>query len=99
MFELTQQQSEDLVNIGIGKGFGISDIWSMGPSVALILMGKDAYNRLNQLVAGNFVFDSFYANASFFKNKIVLFISTSFKVRKNRCAKLLQLISIMATVK
>lgn len=70
MFELTQQQSEDLVNIGIGKGFGISDIWSMGPSVAFILMGKDAYNRLNQLVAGNFVFNSFYANASFFKIKL-----------------------------
>lgn len=49
MFELTPQQSNELTKI---LGFGINDIWSSGPSVAFIVTGSNAFQRLKQLVAG-----------------------------------------------
>lgn len=51
MFELNRQQSDELVST---MGFGISEIWSAGPSVALIITGNDAFERLKELVAGKF---------------------------------------------
>lgn len=51
MFDLDIQQSNDLTKT---FGFGVSDIWCSGYSVALVLTGCDAFNRLNQLVAGIF---------------------------------------------
>lgn len=52
MYELTRQQSNDFVAM---LNFGISDDWSAGPSVALILTGCDIFHRLRILVAGNIV--------------------------------------------
>lgn len=51
MYELSRQQCNDFVNM---LNFGISDDWTAGPSVALILTGNDPFNRLKVLVAGNF---------------------------------------------
>lgn len=53
MFDLDIQQSNDLTKT---FGFGVSDeTWCSGYCVALVLTGCDAFNRLNQLVAGIFL--------------------------------------------
>lgn len=49
MYQLSREQSCDLTQT---LGFGINDIWSSGPMVALVITGCDAYQRLKQLVAG-----------------------------------------------
>lgn len=51
MYELSREQSCDLTQT---LGFGINDIWSSGPMVAMAITGLDAYQRLQQLVAGEF---------------------------------------------
>lgn len=49
MYELTRHQSSNFVNL---LNSGVSDEWSAGPSVALILTGCDPFHRLKILVAG-----------------------------------------------
>lgn len=49
MFQLSREQSSDLTQT---VGFGINDIWSSGPTFAFVITGRDAYQRLKQLVAG-----------------------------------------------
>lgn len=49
MFEMTREQSDDLIAM---LGFGINDIWCSGPSVAFVVTGCNAFHRLKQLVAG-----------------------------------------------
>lgn len=51
MYQLSREQSSDLTQT---LGFGINDIWSSGPTVALVITGRDAYQRLKHLVAGDF---------------------------------------------
>lgn len=59
MYDLNVQQSNELTKT---LGFGISDIWSSGNSVALVITGNDAFNRLSHLVAGIFLCLPFTSN-------------------------------------
>lgn len=54
MYELSRQQSSDLID---KLALGISDIFSSGPTVALVLVGCNTFNRLNQLISGRLFFD------------------------------------------
>lgn len=51
MYELSRQQSSDLID---KLALSTSDIFSTGPSVALVLAGCDTFNRVKQLIAGKF---------------------------------------------
>lgn len=53
MYQLTKEQSNELTKT---LGFGISNIWSIGPSAAIVVSGPNAYVRFAQLVAGTHIF-------------------------------------------
>lgn len=52
MYEMSRQQSGDLID---KLQLCISDIFSCGPSVALVLTGSDAVRRLKLLIAGEII--------------------------------------------
>lgn len=49
MYELTRSDCNELTDI---LGFGVEDICCIGPLVAFVVTGNNAFDRLNQLVAG-----------------------------------------------
>lgn len=49
MYDLDLRQCNDITKM---LGFDMSDNWCSGLSLAIVLTGSDAFNRLKQLIAG-----------------------------------------------
>lgn len=92
MYELSRQQSDDLIH---NLALSTNDIFSTGPSVALVLAGYDTFNRLKQLILGKIkpVVISSFPNICFemFKLSSFSFLQTEGPERESteKCADLI----------